>query len=232
MIEFENISKTYGKLKVLNSISVQFKQRKVVSIIGPNGSGKTTLIKCLLGMVLRDSGTIRVDGEDVLGQWQYRSKIGYMPQISRFPENMMISQVLSMMKDIRKSAHGLDEDLIKSYRLEEMYDKHLGALSGGTKQKVSAALAFLFSPQVLVLDEPTAGLDPVAAEVLKAKILQEKQKGKLILITSHIMSEVEEVADDILCLVDGNFRFYQSVASLKQQTNEDRLSRAVAKVLE
>ncbi|RYF82698.1 MAG: ABC transporter ATP-binding protein, partial [Chitinophagaceae bacterium] len=97
---------------------------------------------------------------------------------------------------------------------------------------VSAALAFLFDPQVLVLDEPTAGLDPVAAEILKVKILKEKKKGKLILVTSHIMSEVEEVADDILCLVDGNFRFYQSIASLKEQTGETRLSRAIAKVLQ
>ena len=231
MIDIQNIHKTYGKLKVLNDISVRFDLGQVVSIIGPNGSGKTTLIKCLLGMVLPDSGTIKVAGDDVLRQWQYREKIGYMPQISKFPENMLISQVLDMMKDIRHTNKNLDEDLIHSYRLETMYGKTLGSLSGGTKQKVSAALAFLFDPQILVLDEPTAGLDPVAAEILKVKILKEKQKGKLILITSHIMSEVEEVADDILCLVDGDFRFYQSIASLKAETGEERLSRAVAKVL-
>ncbi len=232
MIQIQNISKSYGKLKVLNDISVQFGSGQVISIIGPNGSGKTTLIKCLLGMVLPDSGSICFSGEKVLGKWQYRRKIGYMPQISKFPENMKIRQVLSMMKDIRKDVCAFDEELIGMYQLEQMYDKTLGSLSGGTKQKVSAAIAFLFDPQVLVLDEPTAGLDPVAAEILKAKILKEKKKGKLILITSHIMSEVEEVADDIFCLVDGNFRFYESIETLKSETGETRLSRAIAKVLQ
>ena len=96
---------------------------------------------------------------------------------------------------------------------------------------MSAALAFMFNPQVLILDEPTAGLDPISAEILKCKILKERKKGKLILITSHIMSEVEEVADEVMCLVDGSVKFYETIASLKQQTNEERLSRAIAKIM-
>ena len=231
MISIQNLSKTYGKLRVLNNVSVSLEPGKVVSIIGPNGSGKTTLIKCLLGMVMPDAGTIEVAGEPVLGTWKYREQIGHMPQISRFPENMKISQVLAMMKDIRKANQQYDEEVIGLYRLNEMSDKTLGSLSGGTKQKVSAAIAFLFNPQVLVLDEPTAGLDPVAAEILKAKILKEKRAGKLILVTSHIMSEVEDIADDILCLVDANLKFHQSIESLKAQTQEDRLGKAVAKML-
>ena len=232
MIEIQNLSKSYGKLQVLHNVSVSFTQGHVTSIIGPNGSGKTTMIKCLLGMVLPDSGSIKVDGNDVLQQWEYRSKIGYMPQISRFPENMLIRQVIAMMKDIRHTGQPLDEELIAEYKLEQMYEKTLGSLSGGTKQKVSAVLAFLFNPQILVLDEPTAGLDPIAAEILKSKIQREKQKGKLIMVTSHIMSEVEEVADQILCLVDGHLRFFTSVENLKIQTGEDRLGKAVAKALE
>ncbi|SIT74929.1 Cu-processing system ATP-binding protein [Pontibacter indicus] len=222
--------KSYGKLQVLRGVSVELVKGKVISIIGPNGAGKTTMSKCILGMVLPDSGDIRINGESVLKKHAYRSQIGYMPQIGRYPENMKIRQVIEMIRDIRKEAT-VDDELIGLYRLEEMYDKKMGALSGGTKQKVSAALAFLFDPQVLILDEPTAGLDPFAAEILKSKILKEKKKGKLILITSHIMSELEEVADEVLCLVDGAIMFYETIADLKAQTQETRLSRAVAKMM-
>ena len=187
--------------------------------------------KCILGMVLPDSGDITVDGESVLHKYAYRSQIGYMPQIGRYPENMKIRQVLDMLRDIRKATTEIDEELIGLYGLESMFDKRMGALSGGTKQKVSAALAFMFNPQVLILDEPTAGLDPISAEILKSKILKEKKKGKLVLITSHIMSEVEEVADEVMCLMDGSVKFYETITQLKEQTNEQRLSRAIAKLM-
>jgi Cu-processing system ATP-binding protein len=225
------LHKSYGKLQVLRDVNVEFGTGKVVSIIGPNGAGKTTMSKCILGMVLPDSGDIQINGESVLKKYAYRSQIGYMPQIGKYPVNMKIRQVIEMIRDIRKKEKNVDEELIGLYALEEIYDKRMGALSGGTKQKVSAALAFLFDPPILILDEPTAGLDPIAAEILKAKILKEKKRGKLILITSHIMSEIEEVADEVLCLVDGSIKFYESIVELKAHTQEDRLSRAVAKIM-
>ncbi|WP_299823833.1 ABC transporter ATP-binding protein [uncultured Pontibacter sp.] len=230
MITIENLHKSYGKLQVLRDVSVAFDKGKVVSIIGPNGAGKTTMSKCILGMVLPDQGDIRMNGESVLKKYVYRSQIGYMPQIGKYPENMKVRQVIEMIRDIRKNA-SIDDELIGLYRLEEMYEKRMGALSGGNRQKVSAALAFLFDPQVLILDEPTAGLDPIAAEILKGKILKEKKKGKLILITSHVMSEIEEVAEEVLCMVDGSIKFYETIANLKMRTQEDRLSRAVAKIM-
>ncbi|MBJ6118318.1 ABC transporter ATP-binding protein [Pontibacter sp. BT310] len=231
MITIKNLHKSYGKLQVLRDVNVEFGTGKVVSIIGPNGAGKTTMSKCILGMVLPDSGDIQLNGESVLKKYAYRSQIGYMPQIGKYPVNMKIRQVIEMIRDIRKKEKNVDEELIGLYALEEIYDKRMGALSGGTKQKVSAALAFLFDPPILILDEPTAGLDPIAAEILKAKILKEKKRGKLILITSHIMSEIEEVADEVLCLVDGSIKFYESIVELKAHTQEDRLSRAVAKIM-
>lgn len=232
MISIKNLSKRYGKLQVLNNLSVELERGQVVAVIGPNGAGKTTVIKCLLGMVLPDSGEVSVDDELVLRQWEYRRKIGYMPQISHFPENMKVRQLFEMMKDIRKEEKELDEELIGLYNIQKMYDKRLGALSGGMKQKVSAALAFLFQPDILILDEPTAGLDPLSSEILKAKILKEKKKDKLILITSHIMSEIDEVADDVMCMMDGNLRFYRSIAAIKEETGESRLSKAIAKLME
>ncbi|MFD2512503.1 ABC transporter ATP-binding protein [Pontibacter locisalis] len=231
MITIENLRKSYGKLQVLNNVSASFGAGRVISIIGPNGSGKTTMSKCILGMVLPDDGDIKIGGESVLNKHAYRSQIGYMPQIGRYPENMKIRQVIGMIRDIRKDVKQIDEELIGLYGLEAMYEKRMGALSGGTKQKVSAALAFMFNPQILILDEPTAGLDPISAEILKCKILKEKKNGKLILITSHIMSEIEEVADEVLCLMDGQLKFHETIAGIKAQANEERLSRAIAKIM-
>lgn len=230
MIRLQSVHKKFGALQVLKGIDTHFEAGQVVAVIGPNGSGKTTMIKCILGMVVADKGKILVDGKDIAGDFKYRSDIGYMPQIGRYPENMKMGQLFTMMKDIRHQDR-LDDELITAYALQGMFGKAMKTLSGGTTQKVSAALAFLFNPQILILDEPTAGLDPVASEILKAKILKAKAEGKLVIITSHIMSEVEEIADKIMYLFEGRINFYKTLAALKQETGEDKLGRAVAQII-
>ncbi len=195
MIIARNVNKSFGKLNALDNVSVTCNKGECIALIGPNGCGKTTLIKSILGMVVSDSGFITFNGKNIKHNWKYRGQIGYMPQIGRYPENMTIGQVLDMMKDIRNTNNSiLDEELIKSFGLKEMLIKRMSTLSGGTSQKVSASLAFLFNPDVLILDEPTAGLDPVSSEILKEKIITEKNKGKLILITSHILSELDDLS--------------------------------------
>lgn len=231
MIRTENLEKSFGKLHVLKGVNTFFELGQVVSVIGPNGSGKTTLIKSILGMVVADKGKIYFDGKDIAGTYHYRQNIGYMPQIGRYPENMKMGQLFSMMKDLRKTSTLQDEELLKEYALQNMFDKAMHTLSGGTTQKVSASLAFLFNPKVLILDEPTAGLDPLAAEILKAKILKAKQEGKLVIITSHIMSEVEEMADRILYLYEGRINFYKTISELKTETGEEKLGKAIAKIM-
>jgi Cu-processing system ATP-binding protein len=155
-----------------------------------------------------------------------------MPQIGRFPDNMRIAQVFDMMKDIRKhSAAGLDEDLITAFGLNKILDKRMRTLSGGTRQKVGASLAFLFNPEVLILDEPTAGLDPVSSEILKEKIISEKQKGKLILVTSHILSDLEDITTEIIYLQEGRLKFHKSLQQLREDTGEEKLTRAIAQVM-
>lgn len=231
MIEIQKIEKQFGNLSVLKGVDASFNAGNVVSIIGPNGSGKTTLIKCILGMVVPDNGSIQFAGKNILNDYSYRQQLGYMPQIGRYPENMKMGQLFAMMKDLRKSVNVLDEELINEYQLMAMQDKPMRTLSGGTTQKVSAALAFLFNPKVLILDEPTAGLDPLAAEILKAKIIKAKEEGKLIIITSHIMSEVEEIADSIMYLFEGKVNFYKTIPSLKQETGEEKLGKAIAKIM-
>lgn len=235
MILFDNINKSFGKLKVLQNINVCFEKGQSVAIVGPNGSGKTTLIKSLLGMVVPDSGKIYVDAQDTKQDFTYRSKIGYMPQIGHYPPNLKIRQLFEMMIDIRlgkNHTEKLDEEIIEAFALKDIYEKPLGTLSGGTKQKVSAALAFLFDPQILILDEPTAGLDPLASEILKEKILKESRKGKLIIITSHILSDLEELASHILYIQDGQIQFFKELENLKDEIGETKLNKIIARLMQ
>jgi Cu-processing system ATP-binding protein len=232
MIDTKNIIKQFGKLKALDNVSVTFSGGECIALLGPNASGKTTLIKCLLGMVVPDSGSIHFNNELISGKWLYRNQIGYMPQIGRYPENMTIANVISMMKDIRQNGnHKFDEDLVNNYGLKNIEHKRMRTLSGGTTQKVSASLAFLFNPDVLILDEPTAGLDPVASELLKQKIIQEKQNGKLILITSHVLSELDDLVTEVFYMQEGKLLFHKKLSVLTEETGEQKLSKAIAKII-
>jgi Cu-processing system ATP-binding protein len=233
MIITSNVSKRFGKLKVLDNVSATCTKGECIALIGPNGSGKTTFIKCLLGMVVPDSGFITFNGKNILHDWQYRSYIGYMPQIGRYPDNMTIGQVVSMMKDIRGKQHdkSFDESLINAFGLDQLLHKRMRTLSGGTRQKVSASLAFLFDPDVLILDEPTAGLDPVASEKLKEKIIQEKSKGKLVMITSHILSELDDMVTQVIYMQEGNIKFHKKISDLQRDTGEQKLSKVIAAVM-
>jgi Cu-processing system ATP-binding protein len=233
MLQIQHVSKTFGKLEVLKNIDIGFERGQAVAIIGPNGSGKTTLIKSILGMVMPESGSIAFQGRIIGTDALYRRHIGYMPQIGRYPDNMQVGQLFDMMRDLRGDEGAvLDEELIHAYQLPDIYHKSMRTLSGGTRQKVSAALAFLFSPSVMILDEPTAGLDPLSAEILKEKVQREKQGNKLFLITSHIMSDLEELATDVLYLVEGRLVFFKSLHTLKSETGEERLGRAIAKIMQ
>ncbi|KAB7726820.1 ATP-binding cassette domain-containing protein [Rudanella paleaurantiibacter] len=237
MITVTKLEKSYGRLKVLQPLSATFQAEQAVSLIGPNGSGKTTFIKSILGLVVPDAGEISFLGEPIRGGWQYRRDIGYMPQIGRYPDNMKIRQVFAMMKDLRGTnqspaqSNYLDEELIRAFGLPALFDKTMQSLSGGTRQKVSACLAFLFDPKVLILDEPTAGLDPLASEILKDKILKEKAKGKLILITSHVLSDLDELTTDVMYLQDGQLQFFKPVEWLQDITGEVKLGRAIASIM-
>ena len=228
MIRLTNINKQFKKLHALTDINIELKKGQAVSLIGPNGSGKTTIIKSILGLVTPNSGQIFFDDVDITEQVDYRSRIGYMPQIGRYPDNMKIGQLFKMIKNIRDTESNLDEELYYKFKLDTILDKSMRNLSGGTRQKVSAALAFLFDADVLILDEPTAGLDPLSSEILKEKILDEKEKGKLILITSHILSDLEELTTDVLYIQEGKVIFFKSLSDLRQETGEEKLNKAIA----
>ena len=228
MIRITNIDKRFKKLHALQSISADMQKGQVIALIGPNGSGKTTLIKSILGLVKPDSGKIYFNDTAIDEKVEYRRNIGYMPQIGRYPDNMKIGQLFKMIKNIRHEEKHLDEELYYKFKLDTLLEKSMRSLSGGTRQKVSAALAFLFDPDVLILDEPTAGLDPLSSEILKEKVVAEKSKGKLILITSHILSDLEEVTTDVMYLQDGKMVFFKSMLALREETGEEKLSKAIA----
>lgn len=230
MIKIEHLHKSFGKLKVLDDLNLEINDGGIFAILGPNGSGKTTLIKSILGMVVPDKGIINLNDENVIGQWAYRNQINYLPQIANFPSNLNIRELIDMVKNLRpKSA---DENvLITTFGLEPFLNKKLGNLSGGTKQKVNLVLTFMFDSPLIILDEPTNGLDPISVIHLKKIIQKEKENGKTILITTHIMSLVEAVADEIVFILDGKIYFRGSVNALKKQTQEQDFEHAIAKLL-
>lgn len=230
MLNIQNISKSYGKMPILQSINAQFDLGQSVALIGPNGSGKTTLIKSILGMVIPTSGHILFDGKDIANDCLYRSQIGYMPQIGRYPDNMKVGQLFDMLRDLRNVSN-LDEELIEGFKLKDFYAKNMRSLSGGMRQKVSAALAFLFESSVMILDEPTAGLDPLSVEILKEKIIRERSKNRLFLITSHIVSDLDDITTDVMYLVEGKLIFYKPIDVLKTEMDETQLGKAIAKVM-
>jgi Cu-processing system ATP-binding protein len=232
MIDIQNLCKTFGKLEALKNVNLHCQSGQSIALIGPNGCGKTTLIKSILSMVIPDKGEILFSGKNIKGDYKYRTAIGYMPQIGRYPENMNVGQVIQTMQQLRgEAASALDQDLYEAYKLKDILHKRMATLSGGTRQKVSAYIAFMFNPQVLILDEPTAGLDPLAAEILKEKINVEKQKDKLILITSHLLSELDELVSELIFMQEGEVVFHKNTALLKSDMNENTISKAISKVL-
>ena len=230
MIDITDLHKKFGKLTVLDGLDLDINKGGIFAILGPNGSGKTTLIKSILGMVIPNAGDIKIGGNSVLKQWDYRNQINYLPQIANFPANLSVNELIAMVKNLRpKEANDLD--LINLFGLELFLDKKLGNLSGGTKQKVNLVLTFMFDSDLIILDEPTTGLDPISLIHLKQIIQKEKEKGKTLLITTHIMSFVEEIADEIVFLLDGEIYFKGTVAQLKIQTEQTDLEHAIANLM-
>jgi len=230
MVSIENLHKKFGKNQVLKGVDLSINEGGIFAVLGPNGSGKTTLIKSVLGMVIPDKGIIEVQGKNIKKSSEYRHKIDYLPQIANFPSNLKVKELIKMIKDLRKPTKE-ETRLIELFKLEPFLDKKLGNLSGGTKQKVNIVLTFMFDSPLIILDEPTSGLDPISLIRLKDLIQAEKAKGKTILITSHIMSFVEEVSDEIVFLLEGKIYFKGTIQDLKTKTKQPDFEHAIASIL-
>jgi len=232
MIQIKALEKSFGKLKVLRGVDLNIRRGSLSAILGPNASGKTTIIKSILGLVIPDAGEIIVDGKPVSGNWDYRNAIGYMPQIAKFPDNLSPRELISMLTDIRGATNHLEESLVERFALRPALNQSLRNFQGGTRQKVNAVLSLMFDSPLLIMDEPTSGLDPVSLIKLKELIVAEREKGKTILLTTHIMGLVEELADEIVFLLEGKIYFQGSVEQLRNTYKEERVERAIAKMME
>lgn len=230
MIAIQHLSKSFGKLAVLKDVQLEISPGKITAILGPNGSGKTTLMKSILGMTIPDSGNIIVRGQLTRQNWAYRQHISYVPQIAQFPANLKVKELLQMIKDIRRQPAD-DEPLLDRFGLHPFLDKKLGNLSGGTRQKVNLVMALMFDAPNVLMDEPTAGLDPVAMLELKALIEEMRSRGKCIVITTHIMPLVQELADEIVFLLDGKVYFKGALGELLDLTGKTTLEEAIAHLL-
>ncbi len=232
MINIQGLRKKFGSLQVLNDLTLKIPKGQATGIVGPNGSGKTTLIKHLLGLVKADEGSIEVNGIHLNGNYEYRKDIGYMPQMAQYPENMRVRELIDFIIKIRGEEPVFEEELIGLFELEKEMSKPLRTLSGGNKQKVGGLIALMFDPSILILDEPTAGLDPKSSFRFKQWMKREKDRGKTILLTTHIMSEIEELADHLILLIEGQVRYHGKQSEFIQNNEEQHLEGAVAKMLE
>jgi Cu-processing system ATP-binding protein len=230
-VEFRGLRKRFGRLTALDGVDVSVAAGRITALVGPNGAGKSTLIKCLLGLVRPDEGVMHLAGAPIGTGWAYRRELGYMPQSPRFPDNLTGREVVAMLRDLRGSSAGTDEELLEWFGESGALDRPVRVLSGGTRQKLNAAIAFLFRPGLLILDEPTAGLDPVASGILKDKIRRVRDVGATIVLSSHLMAELEELAEDLVFLVEGRVRYAGPITGLKERTGEAGLERAMAALL-
>ncbi|MBE2281468.1 MAG: ABC transporter ATP-binding protein [Ignavibacteriaceae bacterium] len=216
MIEVVNIYKSYKKIKALTGVSHNFQSGIISTIAGPNGSGKTTLIKCILGFLFPESGEILFKGKSIKRETEYKKFFGYMSQNASFPENLKVIEILDFLKGLRKDVTNYDEELIEQLNYGREFDKKFGSLSGGNRQKLNAVIAFLFNPEVVILDEPTAGLDPGSASILIEKIFNSKRQGKSIIITTHIKDEIDKLSDELLIMNEGKIEKLISKEELQE----------------
>ena len=205
MIRLHELRKSFGRREILKGVDLEIPRGRITALVGPNASGKTTLIKTVLGLVRPDGGRVEVGGNVLNGDWRYRERIGYMAQDAPLPENLSASELFRMLGDLRGvklnggresapelppatpppppsgAAQGPDPELLDAFALEPELHKPLRTLSGGTRQKVNAVLAFLFDPELLILDEPAAGLDPRGRVELRELIRLLNEAGTTIL---------------------------------------------------
>lgn len=230
-VRLRGINKRFGSLQVLRDADVCFRPGRITAVLGPNGAGKTTLLKMILGLVRPDEGSVTLGEEAVNGHAEYRREVGYMPQLPRFPQNLTGWELARMLDDVRDFRGAPDESLLDAFDLRREMGKPFRTLSGGNKQKLNAALALRYDARVLVLDEPTAGLDPVAARVLKERVRAERDRGCTVLLTSHDLGQLQALADDVVFLLDGVVHFEGEVADLLSSTGQRELEGAIASLI-
>ncbi len=228
-LEVQNISKHYGRKKALDGFDFIFTDG-IYGLLGPNGAGKTTLMNIITTNLKpdKDGGKILWNGEETrLLKEEFRSQLGFMPQQQNLYDNMTAFDFLGYMAALkkldRKKAHDEIRELLKKVELEDCAEKKIGGFSGGMKQRVLIASAMLGNPRLLIMDEPTAGLDPKQRVIIK-RLVSEMSKEMIVIISTHIISDIENIAKNILLLRNGKIIDSGTVSELTDKITEGEKS--------
>lgn len=204
MIEVENVSKLFGNFRAVDGISFSIQTGEIVGLLGPNGAGKTTTMRMISGFLEPDSGTVKIDGLDVLkNPVETKRKIGYMPESAPMYSDMIVADYLKYIAEIENQNPAEKcRELAEVCGLKEVMHKNIGELSRGNRQRVGLAHALMGNPEILILDEPTSGLDP--NQVLEVRSLIEQiGKTHTVIISTHILSEVEMLCGRVIIISGG-----------------------------
>lgn len=228
-VEIQDVTKSFGKLRALDGISLQVRTGEVFGLLGPNGSGKTTLIRCLLGLIRPDSGAIRVLGRP-LPDLDVLSRIGYMTQAAAVYPDLSVLENLRFFAAINDVQEGV-EDALRFVDLEQRRDSVVATLSGGMRTRVSLACAIVHRPSLLLLDEPTVGVDPELRRRLWDRFREMAAQGTSIVVSSHVMDEAER-CDRLGLIRSGRLLAEGSVDELQRRAGVERLEDAFLKLSE
>jgi ABC-2 type transport system ATP-binding protein len=216
VITLKKLTKTFGSVKAIRELDLTTHGGEVLALLGPNGAGKSTTIKSIVGLVHPDSGTITIDGIDVAREpKRARALIGYLPQRVHFYENLSPREVLAFFAKLRKTTPAQIDPLLKKVGLIDVADRRTAGFSGGMLQRLGLAVALLGDPKLLVLDEPTAGLDPEGSKLFKAIIRERQAAGSTILLSSHLLGEVESISDRIAVCNQGRIVALDTLDALR-----------------
>jgi Cu-processing system ATP-binding protein len=224
MIEVHGLEKRFGAVTALGGLSFDVAPGETFALLGPNGSGKTTTLKCLSGLFIPSAGRIRIDGMDVVSDpVACRAKISYLPQRVAFPEQVTARETLNFFCRLRNLPPTRVSTVLERCVLGDAADRLVSEFSGGMIQRLGVAVAILAEAPILLLDEPTASLDLEAAATFRAFLASLKELGKTIVFSSHVLSDVDLLADRVGILVGGCLRAIETVAALRDSLNTQSL---------
>lgn len=219
-IEVNNLTKKYNNFKAVDDVSFNVRSGEILGFLGPNGAGKTTTIKSILGLIHADSGEIRISGFDIKKRGREAKRhVGYLPEKVAFYDNLTALQNLNFYAEMKGISKEECEPLIEEFGLVDSINKKVGNFSKGMTQRLGMARAVLGNPPILILDEPTGGLDPRGVVFIRGRIREMRDKGTTIFVSSHILSEIQEICDRVGIINNGILVAKDTVSELSKKMN-------------
>lgn len=227
ILQVSNLKKKYRQITVLSDISFKVSEAECFALLGPNGSGKSTVLKSITGAVRPDSGTVSINKIYNIQSDAYKKQITYMPQLIQLPAHLPVKSVIDLFRKLRPVDEDRFTELMHDLNIEDFFHKPFINLSGGMKQKINILLTFMYRFEIAFLDEPTSSLDPQVSYYLKRLLKKLQNRGKTIVFTSHIMNEVEELADTVAIIDKGKIGDPVNPQNFIRKHNRDSLEDAL-----